>query len=417
MGLSLIGTVSLDGSGWDRGLSRMASSMKSFIAGAFGFYGVQAAIRKTVDTASELIDASKSLGVAPEQLQILQKAAEDAGSDLDALATAFEKIDVARAKALGGDKTALKAFAAIGVSPDDLKTKTAARIFQEDMGRIAKTMSQETAGPILGQILGAKGGKLIATLKTDFDALGAQMRNLGAITDTETAVALHQLRDNFALLSKIMVSRFGPALISLAEMLYKAVGGLAAGWAYAKTYAVQTFDSDRARSMQDVMAATPGYGGVSPGQKAALDRLKRAASVDKAAADLLGMSLDDYREKRLKDKHESARKAAGAEALKVVDAFLKPLEKMKKDLEKKAKALKNPKPLVVEPPEETPERKKAVAARVAADTSDVLQRVGNFLGSSRNILQDLGFRQVALLQQIAYNTRRTTTDTADFPYT
>ena len=47
MGLKLIGEVALDGSGFERGLTRMAGSVKGFIASAFGFYGVEQALRKT----------------------------------------------------------------------------------------------------------------------------------------------------------------------------------------------------------------------------------------------------------------------------------------------------------------------------------------------------------------------------------
>src|SRR6202142_3383334 len=58
-GLNLAATISLDGSGFERGMARIgasaASGIKNLIAGAVGVYALEAAFRKTIDTADELV--------------------------------------------------------------------------------------------------------------------------------------------------------------------------------------------------------------------------------------------------------------------------------------------------------------------------------------------------------------------------
>src|ERR1035441_7534707 len=111
MGLKLIGEVALDGSGFERGLNAMAGSMKGFIVGAFGLYGVEEMLRKTMDTADELVNKAKRLDVAVEKLQLLKYAAKEGGSELETLAKGFENLDVAREKALSGSKEGQKLLA------------------------------------------------------------------------------------------------------------------------------------------------------------------------------------------------------------------------------------------------------------------------------------------------------------------
>src|SRR6185503_4983847 len=100
MGLKLIGEVSLDGSGFDRGIKRLGATLKSTLAGAFGFVAIEAAFRKTIDTADELVTASKRLDTTVEQLQVLREAAKENKVEIDKLSTSFERLNVSREKAL-----------------------------------------------------------------------------------------------------------------------------------------------------------------------------------------------------------------------------------------------------------------------------------------------------------------------------
>src|SRR6185312_11847101 len=95
--------IGLDGSGFERGLRKIgsdaAASVKNLAVQAFGIYAIEQAIAKTVETATDLVNESKRLSLTVEQLQLLRQAAKNGSVEMDTLATAFERLDVARAKA------------------------------------------------------------------------------------------------------------------------------------------------------------------------------------------------------------------------------------------------------------------------------------------------------------------------------
>ncbi len=88
-GLKLLAEIGLDSSGFEAGLKRaegmahgVAEGIKSFVVQAIGVLTVEQAISKTVETAKELVETSKRLSIAPEQLQVMRQAAKDAGVEL-----------------------------------------------------------------------------------------------------------------------------------------------------------------------------------------------------------------------------------------------------------------------------------------------------------------------------------------------
>ena len=78
----------------------VSRALTGFAMNAAGVYGIEEAMRKTVEMAKELVTTSKRLGLGVEQLQLLRQAAGDANVEFTRLAAGIEKIDVARAHAL-----------------------------------------------------------------------------------------------------------------------------------------------------------------------------------------------------------------------------------------------------------------------------------------------------------------------------
>ena len=231
------GRLDLDGTRFAAGLSRAEIGAKRFaqtvtheignrLAGLFALGALERIAHKTIETTKELATASQRLGIGVEQLQVLKQAAKDANSDLDAMAKLFERIDVARAKALAGgpgsDKT-LAAFRRLGVTPEDLRKITASQLVMGPIANAAKSKSPEDIIADLKEI--APGlrdfGSIIPVLKTDFDELSAKMRRLGGIISTEDAVSLKMLADYVDLLGTVIISNAAPAIIWLVERLYE----------------------------------------------------------------------------------------------------------------------------------------------------------------------------------------------------
>ena len=396
MGLKLVGEVALDGSGFERGMARMASSVKGLVVSAFGIYGVEAALTKTMETAGQLVDSSQRLGVGVEQLQVLGQAAKNAGADMGAVTKGFERIDIARAKALSGSKEGQKLlgrFAQLGISPEDLKTKSAADLFTGPMAKKAQGMNPEELGPILKDILGKGFGELLPMLGTDFVDLEGKMRALGSIMDTDVAVRLDTLGDEFSMLGNILAVKLGPVILSLAEVIYKVIGGLASIWAAFKAGVNALFTDQAGKKMQRTMAITPGYGGYTEEQK-------RQIAAQKAEDEKNGAKPEMSAMDRFKAAANTAMDAGGEEAGSW-DKYLKGLKaKMAEDAEKLKKPVKATFTSDSAEEKEQKQNRKFLADRPA----DSLVSVGNFLGSSKSVMEDLGRKQVDLLQRIVENT-------------
>lgn len=377
MGLNLHGTVSLDGSGFEAGLHKLGhkarefgSELRQVALQAFGIYSVEAMLHKTFETAEELVSTSKRLGVGVEQLQVLKKAASENSTELEKVAGAFEKINVAREKALSGSplgQKLLARFGALGISQADLQSKSAQDLFLGPISQAAKTRSAEDVGPILKDILGKGAGQLIPVLQTDFGELEKKLRDMGAIMSTETAVSLKLMSEEASMLSQIIVAQLGPAMLWLAEQTYKAGGKI---------------------------ASAASFWGAGTARFQGTDWLKAGALASPLGALFAGPILRD-----LGKKFDAG--AAVAAFSQTEQEWQKPLEAMKKKLAEEAERLRHPaKPTFS--PDEVPEKLKKLGELKAGDD---LIRVGNFLGASRAPLEVLAERQISLLQQIADNTR------------
>lgn len=93
------------------------------IAGAFAAGAVVSAVgnfigsvRRSVD---EIKDLSDQLEISTDDVQRLQKAANDTGVKFGVITTALQKIEAKKAEALSGDPKAAGLFAAIGANPND----------------------------------------------------------------------------------------------------------------------------------------------------------------------------------------------------------------------------------------------------------------------------------------------------------
>lgn len=356
-GLKLMAEIGLDGSGFERGLHKMGEeagrSVKALAVQAFGIYGIEQAIAKTVETATDLVNESKRLDVTVEQLQLLRQAAKDGGTEMGTLASAFEKLDVARAKALGGDKGALNAFAKLGVGQDALKNQTAATLFTTQISAAVKGGSVESLAPALKEILGKGFGEIIPVLKTDFDELGDKMKRLGSIMDTETAVKLKAIGDNFDLLKNILAVQLAPALLTFVETILTIIGKIKQFGAF--------------------------LGGAGVGDQ----EHKHGVLHDF----FLGEKID------VKDFLKRAREGK-KESDKVGDEWKKTIQALRDKLKKEADDLKNPKPINT-----ADGAIKSAAVHHARVQSDALVKVGNFLGSNGQTISRVDQQKIGLMKE------------------
>lgn len=226
MGLNLQSTISLNSANFERGMNNVAksvsSTLKTYALGAIGIYSIEKAFFKTIETSKELINQSKRMGVTVEQIQVMKKAASGANVEMDALATTMEKLNVFRAKALGGGEgsaEALKAFKQLGVSRQSLQTSGASEILFNEIGKKLKEVNPQTIAAPLREVLGRGYGQLVPLLTKDIDALQKKMESLGMIISSKTVYELKEFDTQINSIKNILVSALAPALVRMAEFI------------------------------------------------------------------------------------------------------------------------------------------------------------------------------------------------------
>lgn len=364
-GLKLMGEVGLDGSGFEAGIKRLegmahgfAEGLKGFVVQAIGVLTVEQAISKTVETAKELINTSKRLAIAPEQLQLMRQGAKDAGVELEDVAKFIEKIDVAREKALrrqGVEPMEMRRnFQALGVSPEMLHTMSGAQLLMGPLARTAQNRSPEEIGALFKSLGGLKDfGQMIPFLKTNFEELGKKMHAYGAIMDTEAMVALKSFEDEVDLVSTTIVSHLAPALVTATEWIYKFAAAAASAVSFlgGATYKV---------SLKDILKlAIPAYGAYNFFQKL------------------------DF----------SAGKQSFGDTFK---PWMDQLDTIKKKIAEDADKLRHPKP----PTFETSSLPEKISLKALESHADSMTKVGNFLGGM-GIAGQIEQKKVQLLTRVA----------------
>lgn len=354
MGLNLEASIGLNSAQFERGMHRVkdsvADSVKSFVIGAIGIGTVEEAFRRTIETADELVNSAKRLDMTVEQVQLLRQAAKDSGIEFEALANSIAKIDVARAKALGGDKASLAAFGALGVNRKDLQSKTATNLFTQNIGDTLKSTNVEQIAAPLREILGRGATQVVGVLKTNFDDLGQKMKLLGAIMDTKTAVELKQFKDEIGFIGSVLTSQFAPILVKISEAFFK---------------------------LFEVLQIT---------------------------GTVYGTLVQSW----LSGHFKNSWNEAGDAGREVKDGFDKIWSDFQKQIQDESRALDNPKPPDFEKTAETAKKMRG-EHRERRTAEDSLIKVGNFLGSSRAVINNAQ----AMLVQHAANTERNTRVTAE----
>jgi hypothetical protein len=376
MALDLKAKVSLDGSGWEAGIHRLEKTgkeafgeLKQFALAAFGVYGAQEMMRKSIENAKELVTAARRVGSeSVEDFEVLREAAKNVNTDLNAVVSTLEKLRVNKTKALEGDAGKLQAFTSLGISPQQLRSMNAQQLFVGPLSNASRTLSREDSAAAFKEVLGKGFGEILPVLSQDLSELSARMHKLGTIIDTQTAKALVVMEEEISLLSQVILGRLSPAIIAFAEGLYKALGGLASTAAALGAGTANWKGKDFAK----VLLSGPLTWGLNliPGLKDKLpDWLKLPAFDSKAA------------------------KEGGLDVFSKWNDSLKELKKKIDELLKGGGV-----PIDIEVPEK-PEHTHRI------DSADSLVKVGNFLGDSQGSLVNIAQQQLVELRGIRSDLR------------
>lgn len=369
--------TSLDGTGFERGLHAIGHSathnLKSLVAGAFGVYSLHQALHKTVESAEELVNTSKRLDVTVERLQVLRQAAKEGGVEFGKLASAFERLNVAREKALGGNAKIMAAFARFGVTESDLRNKSAAAIFAGPIANAARTQNvQDLNGPGAAIFGVRQFGQLLPVLRTDLEELEHHMQSLGSIMSTEAAIGVKMLAEQFSLLANIVSAHLAPVLAQVSDkfLLFK---GVLDSVTAAGGYFLRAITDEK---LSDSELSSPW--GLAKG----VQRIFKQALEEAGAA-----AGKEYGESEIKRAELKSMMAAAADRIRNP-----PKPEIAPSLETKAKANK--------------------IAHGSMPDSDALLAVGNFLGSGRGLVNSIAEQHLQIARQ-QLDAQNTTNDKLD----
>lgn len=192
MALKLMAELGLDGSGFERGLSRLSGSLKGRIAGLF----TVAAITSTV---GRIKDLSEQFNVTTEEMQRLDFAAKQNSLSFEDVGTSLVRLGNARRNAAQGNEKLVETFKRFGISLADLNNPALRNV------DILNKLSDAVVGmdltardrTELNDMLGRMGEKLEIVLRDARQLEGLEIINDDQITRIDRAAkAMEKLAKN-----------------------------------------------------------------------------------------------------------------------------------------------------------------------------------------------------------------------------
>lgn len=365
MGLNLIGTVSLDGSGWSAGMKQIehatektAEVVKGLVVAAFGVYGIEQAIHKTIEYGEQITDMSRRVGIGIEKLQEFGFAAKMNGAQLEDLVNFIEKLNSARI-----DPKKMASFEKLGIgAPGNMAVED---LILQLSANVKTRSSQEVIGP-LRDIGGRGAGQMLEMLKDDMGELADEAHHLGAIMKREDAVAFKFIGDQMKTLAQIMIVSLAPAILFVFDAIMRAVNGFKADKNFWQTFA-------KSATKQDWFALITGpfLNEKDPASKKMLDEMKKKFT------------------------------AAGASSENLLNGLNDAYNAQKDDLLKKQKEIEDINRM---PDFDSVEKGGKVKGGKTQPYSDSLLRIGNFLGASQTPMERIAHEHTGLLRKIEANT-------------
>ena len=241
MAFKLEAFIGINSSEFQRGMRGVASGVlsgvRNFALAYIGLRALESAFAATVQTAKDLTNESARMGVTVEQLQVMRKAASNAGVEVDRLAAAMDKLNEFRAKALKtGSPEAMLAnmqAAQLGITPAMLRNDSAQSImFGAVADKIKSVNPQEIAAP-LKEIFGRGAGEIVPLLKTDMAGLEKSMKSFGQVMSNETARDLNQVSQALTTVKIGFTNALAPAIVGLVKMF---LGVITSGGTLSKAF-------------------------------------------------------------------------------------------------------------------------------------------------------------------------------------
>lgn len=182
------------------------------VGGLISVAAIEGGISRIIEYGDKISDLAKRFGVSTTALQQFGNVAERNGSSLDAVAAAFNKLEISRSKALGGNKSVEESFAKLNVTFDDLKKLTPEQLLLK-----IGSSSMNAADMVKVLTKGALG------LRETLAGLADGTEEFGKAMSPGAIAAADDLSDRLKLLKENATAAFGPPVLAYVSQFVSAI--------------------------------------------------------------------------------------------------------------------------------------------------------------------------------------------------
>lgn len=186
------------------------------LIGGISFAGLQALAADAEESASQIDDLSKRLGISTTALQQYQFAARAAGIDQGAFQGSLQKFGKAIGEAALGVGKARTSLEALGVSVRDSsgEARSIESVFEDVVRSLGRVENAATRTAIAQRIFG-KSGAAVAALSLEFAEQIDTARDLGIALEDDVVAGLASAQDASEALSAVLDQRLSKALAGI----------------------------------------------------------------------------------------------------------------------------------------------------------------------------------------------------------
>jgi hypothetical protein len=166
------------------------------------------ALKGVIDYGDKIADLSQRFAISSDSLQRWGNVAEKNGSSIEGVAGAMNKLEIARDKALSGDGEMIAHFKELGVTVDDLKSKS-----PDDLLMAIGGSSMHAADMVA--VLGRNALELVPTLETVADG----STSFGSIMSAGMVQVLGEASDKIKELTQTLRVGLGSALLFVSDIM------------------------------------------------------------------------------------------------------------------------------------------------------------------------------------------------------
>ena len=191
-------------------------------AGTVAIGGMIALATKTAETADFIDKLSERTGVNREELQRWKYAADQSGADVSKFEVGIKKLSSAMDGAKSGAKGSIEAFNTLGISMQEVKTKSPSEMLDTVMKKLADMPDSAERNVLGNQLLGKSysdmlpllnaGSKGIEELKNRADSLGLVMSEDAVKANVKFGDTLADVKSSFSAVFMHISNEYVPIL-------------------------------------------------------------------------------------------------------------------------------------------------------------------------------------------------------------